>query len=288
MYPNTIALARRLSKSIVAYDLEHTGGAKGSRAITDFGAMLVTPDGDVSSYTSLVKPPDGTPFNPIVCRLTGIYPNTVKNAPGWEKVVTEFILPNHQALWVGFNSRTCDTPVVYSETRRVGHELAPVTQLDLMRIGNLEGSLSKRVAQLVPGFDTSGAHRALEDAVMTLVLLEAQLPDITSQELADQLAPPPPNSALTAQQRQQQKRRLAGVVMRKGDVTQFLVKEGATRHGAPWTEFEVSWIRSQFLSRKKTVDELAMLNGRTSLANACALHKHGVISDADRDRYRPA
>lgn len=69
--PNTLALARRLSKPIIIFDLEHTGSAGEHRCITDFGAILVTPDGDISTYASLVKPPKGTQFNPIVCRLTG-------------------------------------------------------------------------------------------------------------------------------------------------------------------------------------------------------------------------
>src|SRR6516225_6420242 len=63
MYPNTLALARSLSKTVIAYDLEHTGIAGEHHCITDFGAMLVTPAGDISSYASLVRPPEGTQFN---------------------------------------------------------------------------------------------------------------------------------------------------------------------------------------------------------------------------------
>ncbi|CAN7430321.1 hypothetical protein LJR029_007113 [Caballeronia sp. LjRoot29] len=47
--PNTLALARRLSKPIIIFDLEHTGSAGEHRCITDFGAILVTPDGDIST-----------------------------------------------------------------------------------------------------------------------------------------------------------------------------------------------------------------------------------------------
>lgn len=282
MYPNSIAFARRLSKPIVIFDLEHTGGAKGERSITDFGAMVITPEGTVTSYGSLVKPPEGTPFNPVVCRLTGIYPNTVKRAPGWERIAREFVVPYQKALWVGFASRHCDTPLVYKENLRVGQELAPFVQLDLIRVGKLEGSLSKRVAELVPGFDTSGAHRALKDALMTLALLEAQLPTITEQELADQLNPPPPNSMRGGKNRQQ-KGRSDGPVMRKRDVTHFLVKDGATRHGQPWSDFEVGWLCSQFW-KKKSIEELARLNGRSPFANACVLHSKGCISVEDRNR----
>jgi hypothetical protein len=84
--------------------------------------MLVTPAGDLSSYASLVRPPKGTQFNPIVCRLTGISPHSLEKAPAWERVFEEFVLPNRGALWVGFSSRSSDTPLVRcSASGREGH-----------------------------------------------------------------------------------------------------------------------------------------------------------------------
>lgn len=119
MYPNTLALARRLSMPVISFDLEHTGAAGEHRCITDFGAILITPAGDISTYASLVRPPEGTQFNPIVCRLTGIFPHTVEESAGWEKALHEFVLPNQGVLWVGFSSRSSDTPIVYKESRRL-------------------------------------------------------------------------------------------------------------------------------------------------------------------------
>lgn len=291
MYPNAIALARLVSKPIVAFDLEHTGGAGDNRAITDFGAMLVTPDGDVSSFASLVKPPAGINFNSYVCQLTGIYPETVKDAPGWAHVLHEFVLPNRGALWVGFNSRSCDMPMVRKESSRVGHELELFSQFDLMRVGKLEGGLTKRLAQLVPEFDTSGAHRGLKDALMTLALLEAQLPLLTELEVKNQLAP-------AAQAPKSRRLRLtdellAGAGKRKLDVSQFLVAPGAVRNGQPWSDDEIIWACRQYRGTRKggktkTVKELAVLNGRSAYGVACALFKHGVISAEERDQYKSA
>lgn len=286
MYPNTLALARSLSKTVVTYDLEHTGSGGEHRCITDFGALVVTPAGDITSYSSLVKPPKGTQFNPIVCRLTGIFPHILGNAPGWERVLEEFVLPYRDALWVGFSSRSSDTPLVYKESRRLGHELAPFTQLDLLRVGKpLEGGLAKRVEQMVPGFDTSGAHRAEKDALMTLALLEAQLPHISEKELRDQLAPPPPNSMLGARRGQGPKQERGE--RRKMDVTQFLVQAGAKRHGQPWSEDEVLWLCRQFRGKKKTIEELAALIGRSAFAAACVLHKQELIPVFERNRLNP-
>lgn len=277
MYENTIELARRISKPIVTFDLEHTGSGGDGRAITDFGAMVVTPAGEVSSYASLVKPPDGASFNSYVCRLTGIYPDTVADAPGWAKVLTEFVLPHRDALWVGFNSRVCDTPLVYKESLRLGRPLAPFQQLDLMRVGELEGGLVKRLTHLAPDFDVSGAHRALKDALMTLALLEAQLPYLQRDELDNQLnsivSPPP----ATPRPRE---------ASRKLDVTKFLVPPGVRRNGQPWSADEVSWVCHHFRGRKKTVEQMAELNGRSAFAIACALFKEGVITEAVKDQYR--
>jgi hypothetical protein len=84
--------------------------------------MLVTPAGGLSSYASLVRPPNGTQFNPIVCRLTGIFLHTLEKAPGWERVFEEFP-PNRGALWVGFSSRSRDTLLAWcSASGREEHD----------------------------------------------------------------------------------------------------------------------------------------------------------------------
>lgn len=59
MYPHAIALAQRLEMTLIGFDLEHTGG-KG-RGITEFGATIVTQEGQVHDYVSLVKPREECP-----------------------------------------------------------------------------------------------------------------------------------------------------------------------------------------------------------------------------------
>ncbi|MFT4509391.1 hypothetical protein [Caballeronia sp. 15711] len=49
MYPNILAFARRLLKPVISFDVQHTGPAGEHRCITDFGAILITPDGDMST-----------------------------------------------------------------------------------------------------------------------------------------------------------------------------------------------------------------------------------------------
>jgi len=284
MYPHTIALAQRLSKPVVIFDLEHTGAGGAGRCVTEFGAYLVTPDGEVTSYSSLVKPPETAIFNPYVCNLTGLFPETLAEAPGWIQVLQEFVLPNRDALWVGFASRTNDAPLVMKESLHVGHQLAPLHQFDLMRVGTVKGRLTERLAQLVPGFDTSGAHRSLKDALMTLTLLEAQLPTLDERELAQHLAIHVPRGPRV------KKPRLAGAdeahVKRKLDVAQFLVAPGVSRKGQRWSEDEVIWVCRQFRGGKKTIEQLAELNGRHAFGVAHALFREGLITEQERDSFK--
>lgn len=284
MYENTIALARRLNKPVVVFDLEHTGSTGAGRCVTEFGAYRVSPDGAVTSYTSLVKPPETAIFSNFVCNLTGIYPETVAAAPGWAQVLQEFVLPNCGALWVGFASRTNDTPLVMKESLHVGEPLAPLHQLDLMRVGTVNGRLPERLAQLVPDFDTSGAHRSLKDALMTLTLLEAQLPLLDERELAQHLAVNVPRRPRIKQPRLALDAEVH--VKRKLDVRQFLVAPGVSRKGQPWSDDEVIWVCRQYRGAKKTVEQLAALNGRHPFAVASALCREGVINEEVRDSFK--
>lgn len=282
MFDNAIALSQRLGKRLVVFDLEHTGGKKDNRAITDFGALVVHPEGEVRSYNSLVKPPAHISFEPYVCHLTGIWPATVKNAPGWDRLMNDFVLPHKDAVWVGFNSRACDVPMVRAECLRHGVDLGCLLQLDLMRLGNVPGKLAARVAALVPDFDTSGAHRAAKDALMTLALLNAQVSDITEGFLQDQGILPRPKKP-----KQRKKKEIPEATVDAAAMAEFLVPPGVVRRGKPWTPAESTWVASTFRAGK-SVDDLAAAVGRSALAIACALDKVSLLPDELRAQYRLA
>lgn len=69
---------------------------------------------------------------------------------------------------------------------------------------------------------------------------------------------------------------------RKMDVSQFLVPPRSKRDRQPWLEGELLWHCRQFLGKRKTIEELAGVNGRSALAVACALHKHAQPVDLSR------
>lgn len=281
MFPNAFALAKRLNKTLIAFDLEHTGGS--SRGITEFGAIVVTPESEIIEYTSLVKPRPECAFEPYVCRLTGIWPRTVADAPGWAAVLEQFVQPNKDAIWCGFASRSSDMPIIRKESEAVGYDASILPHLDLMWIGELKGKLTERVAALWPDLPMDGAHRALADARFTLWLLEGLLKQgepvgdkIVSGELClSQHIPSPDAVPQTPRPR------------RPFDAS-FLVKgSGASRNGEPWTESEKIWLKSQFKKGKTPVD-LSQANGRSPYAVAWRLFSEGLLTATARENFKHA
>lgn len=266
-YLNAISLAKRLAKPLVVFDIEHTGGLKQTRAITEFAAYVQHPDGVMTSFTSLVKPFAGAVFSPIVSRITKIYPSTVKNAPTWPEVYADFIAKYADAIWVGFNSRASDTPIIVAECLRHDIHIEPFKlQLDVMRAPSGKGSLATRTANWLPDLDTTGAHRAAKDALMTLALLDAVLPKMSDADLTDQgllvkpvLIAPPPIAILAA----------------SGSGT--FVVTGEIRHGAPWRDGEAKWAAIQFKLGTE-LGPLAASIGRTERSLAFVLHRYGLLS----------
>lgn len=277
MSPNASALARQLDKPLVVFDLEHTGSKKEVRGITEFAAIVALPDGDFRRYATLVNPGPAAQFNSYVCELTGIWPETVAAAPGWRDVMHEFVLGHQGSVWVGFNSRGSDIPLVREECLRLGVALPELLQLDLMHVGDKKGSLSARVAQAVPGFDTQGAHRAEADALMTMALLEAELPHLDEQALRQQLYP------YGARGNSHSRKPARG----QAEKVRFLVEPGEQRRGAAWSHGEHAWLRNQF-DNGMTLADMAARLGRTSYAVLCALHKLELITKGELRRQAKA
>ena len=275
MYPHTVALAQRLNKKLVIYDLEHSGGTKENRAITELAALVVHPDGRLDSYASLVKPGKNTKFLPMICSLTGIWPSMLKKAPAWFHVANEFVLPHQDAVWVGFNSRACDARIILEECAR--HEIPLATlklQLDLMRVGKVKGKLAARVESLVPDFDTDGAHRAAKDALMTLVLLEALLPSLDDTALIDQgLLPRPPKLPKVKPVRELPAEPVGASA---SEPVTFLAGDGESRRGQTWTAGETNWVVSGFKAGK-TIQELALSVGRSAVSMMYVLARYGLM-----------
>lgn len=256
MFPFSTALARTLNKTLVFFDLEHTGGPR-FRA-TEIGAVILAPDGSVLRFSTFVRPPEGTFFQPFVVRLTGITKASLTDQPGWEFVQHELIQPYIDAVWVGFGSKGTDLPLVHRESLAVGVDVSTkLLHLDLYGAGTVSGKLTDRVAQLWPGTDTSNAHRALADAEYTLLLLEGLLAagvplqsDITEGRLSLVYEKPIPKA-----ERVKPPRSPASF-----DSSFFTQEEGA-RASMEWTSSEANWVLSRW-GKGDSIETLARKVGR--------------------------
>lgn len=280
MYSKVAKLAKDLNRTLVAFDLEHTGGR--CRRITEFGTVAVTPEGDVSSFSSFVQPGSDAEFMPFVIRLTGITPKTVADAPTWDSIFKSHVLQLKDAIWFGFNSNTCDMPIMRNESQRFGEDASALHHVDLMRFGNLGGSLTTRLEKLWPDVSTKGAHRAQQDAEFTMLLLEGLLPTVDFADLIQAKRICITQNVQSAPGNNRQ----AVPSASKPDMS-FLCKNGEQRPGMPWLESERQWVMSMY-RKGKEVPYIAQLNGRTPYAVACRLLQEGLIDEAIAATYKKA
>lgn len=174
-----LELASKLGRNLVFFDVEHTGGTTDSRRIIEFGAYVVSADGSVTDYSSLVSVPRDTVFNFHAMKANKINRKDLVGKPTWKQIYIDFVQQHSSDVWIGFNSNGCDTPIIKSECHRHGLNLPGYQELDLMKnpvIGlGLSGSLSVRLKKIDPMVNTQGMHRALKDAWMTMALLDGLL-----------------------------------------------------------------------------------------------------------------
>jgi len=182
----TLALADRIGRPVVVFDIEHSGGAAPRCGILEFGAIILRPDRRIERFSTLLNPGD-VDFNPFATRVHGITRRAIAKAPAYHGQCSEFIDHHDDSLWVGFNSNASDIPKLKGEHARFG---LPVPEfphrLDVMRlarnVAGLRGGLLTMIEAAVPQA-ARRAHRAMDDAEMTLVLLEYVLPLTTDEDL---------------------------------------------------------------------------------------------------------
>lgn len=268
-----VLLARRIARPVVCFDLEHTGGKKEVRGITDLGLVVISPEGERTDVSQLVKPGAHCVFEPYVSRLTGIWPSTVSKAPAWPEVMRQQVLPLQDALWVGFNSRTCDMPILRESCRQEQVTFEPMLHLDLMRDVStaLSGSLSVRVKSVYPDVDTTGAHRACFDADLTLRLLVHHL---ERNEITDAMW----------QGNLSKKAKAALAPPSESGPHSFLTEGVNTRQGAPWLPGEAQWVVAQYGAaedKEAALKDIALRTGRSPRAIRFALEKVGIKAACD-------
>lgn len=273
MFTRIQALCNKLSKPVVVFDLEHTGGKKEERGITEFAHMVFEPGKHVARIaSSLVRPGPWVRFNSYVTEITGIDESMLYGAPSWPEVARAMVFPFQDALWVGYNSRSADIPAILSDCQH--HKLAfkaPDLHLDLLRVSPVRRRLSEQIKEARLQVSTAGAHRAAKDTLMTAHLMEHYLATLPPERIREEIF----QGHLTAAER------------KKAAKGPFLVNKADARIGLAWQEREIDWVQKA-VHAGKDLEEIALCVGRRPRSIALMAQRLGLLTDAAARQYQIA
>ena len=249
------------SKTYVVVDLETTG-LSGSDAITEIGAVKVSQNKVVDTFSTLVDPERDIP--PRITALTGITNAMVEGAPKLEEAMTAFlefanfessIMVAHNASFdCGFLSRACDQIGCEWKKPKIIDTLAlarTILPRPLVRDHRL-GTLAKFFAVSNPD-----AHRALADAYVTAEVLSGLVNrlDQAGAEDYDDLDV----AAQTVPYRHRKKASLAKDLPTSPGVYRFISEDGLALYVGSATNLR-SRVRSYFSAAEKRRRIHAMLD----------------------------
>jgi DNA polymerase-3 subunit epsilon len=166
----------RISKTLVILDLETTGTWVEKDRIIEIAMVRLDPSGEKTVYHRKVNP--GMPIPQVVCELTGITNDQVKDALPFKAIardVAEFL---GDADIGGFNVEKFDLPLLEREMRDAGElwSFSGRAVYDSQKIFHLNEKRDLTAAYaLYCGKPLNGAHSALADTEAALEVLTAQV-----------------------------------------------------------------------------------------------------------------
>ncbi len=191
-----------LTRPLVCVDLEATGIWAGHDRIVQIAAASIFPDGNVSTWSSLVNPEQ--PIPPAATAIHGITDENVATAPTFAQVAPTVETLLSDCDLTGYNVERFDRRMLAAEFGRVGVKdpTAGARVIDAYTIfvrqepRSLDAALQFYGVQ--EGQSARQAHDARSDVEATVAVLVAQLsayPDVprTVNELHDWLYPSDPN-----------------------------------------------------------------------------------------------
>ena len=187
---NIVRLSALFHRPVVIVDIEHSG-YKDDGGITEFAAIVIDRGGLSETVNALLDPGE-VKFNPYALKMSGISRGMLKRAGGYRDRVLPFIDCHSESLWVGFNSGASDLPHIRKEHSRFGGKslLFPY-HIDMMKVTKqigMSGSLSERYSS-INASDTSQAHIAMTDVIMTADLFDHSIPLVDLSEHTKLLLP---------------------------------------------------------------------------------------------------
>ena len=153
----------------VVFDLETTGLSCYENEIVEIGAIKVENNRVLGTYSSFVKPKHNIPY--YITRINGISNQMVKNAPGIDCALSEFLEFTGEYPLLGHNIINFDMKFINAASEALYGEVVNNDYIDTLRLSrqHLRNINSYSLSSLCQyfGIDTVGAHRAMADCEMT-------------------------------------------------------------------------------------------------------------------------
>ena len=159
-------------QTFVSYDTETTGVDFSKDRVVEFGFSIWRGGEEISSWGELVNP--SIPIDPGATKVHGITNNDVKDSPTFDKFADNIIMLLSMGVTVAYNA-PYDVQMITAELERCGKKFPNVPVLDPMvwfkkfekyNRGKKLTDAAKRY-----GFSHVGAHRAYEDAEVSMKVL---------------------------------------------------------------------------------------------------------------------
>ncbi|MFN3196903.1 MAG: exonuclease domain-containing protein [Bradymonadia bacterium] len=203
------ALCQATGRILAMFDLETAGGPNHEDGIVEIHIFFVSPKtGALREAGGLVNPE--RPISPMAMRVHGIRDHQVRHCPNWLHWAPFMHDVAAHHLVSGYNVKGFDCRKVLTQNARYGHEETVFAQtLDTMHLARTartpKGGLGAAARALeVPG---PHAHRARDDALMTLLVLDRLLTIYGLDEALGRIAPVEPKLPGSARRRTRRKSR---------------------------------------------------------------------------------
>lgn len=166
----------KLTRPLVAFDLETTGTDVANDRIVQIALVRVEPLGTRRSFVSLVDPQ--RPIPEEASAVHGIRDEDVQGAPTLDRIAGEIAQMLHDADLAGFNSVSFDLPLLSCEMERVGQplDLSSTRHVDAFTIfRRMEPRTLSAAVRFYCGREMDNAHDALADVEATIDVIDAQV-----------------------------------------------------------------------------------------------------------------
>lgn len=158
----------------VVFDLETTGFSWKSDEVIEISAITVNGHKVVSEFTTLVNPGRAIPYQ--ASRVNGITDDMVKDAPGFETALADFLKYAGNHVLVGHNIHAFDLKFIERDCRRYFGKVPKNDYIDTLKLAKacLPQLAHHKLTDLAEhyGISIQGAHRALNDCRMNQAVYE--------------------------------------------------------------------------------------------------------------------